>query len=60
MEEQPRQTIIKSEAEAKAIQIKANALAQNAKLVECEAIMHWDGKLPEYMVANAMPFINIK
>lgn len=60
VEEQAKQSLIKAEAEAKAIKIKADALAQNPKIVEYEAIQKWDGQLPQYMLGNSMPFINVK
>ena len=39
--------------------IRAHALTQNKALVEYEAVQKWDGKLPEYMMGGAMPFINL-
>lgn len=60
IEEQAKQQVITAEAEAKAMQIKAQALAANQKLVEYEAVQKWDGKLPEYMLGNSVPFLNLK
>ncbi len=60
VEEQAKQTKIKAEAEADAMRIKANALERNPKLVNYEAVQKWDGKLPEYMLGNAVPFIDLK
>ncbi len=52
---------MKGEAEASAIRSKANALAQNANLVELIRSERWDGKLPTSMVpGSSVPFINIK
>lgn len=59
IEQKAKQQIVQSEAEAKAIRIKAQALQQNAQLIELEAVKKWDGKLPEYMLGNSVPFINI-
>ena len=59
VEQKAKQQIVQSEAEAKAIRIKAQALQQNAQLIELEAVKKWDGKLPEYMLGNSIPFINI-
>lgn len=59
VEQKAKQQIVQSEAEAKAIRIKAQALQQNAQLIELEAVKKWDGKLPEYMLGNSVPFINI-
>ena len=59
VEEQAKQTKIKAEAEAEAMRIKATALERNQKLVEYEAVQKWDGKMPQYMMGNTVPFINI-
>lgn len=60
IQEEANQQIIKAEAEAKAIQIKADALAANPKIVSYEAVQRWNGALPEYMLGDAVPFINLK
>ena len=60
VEEQAKQTKIKAEAEAEAMKIKAKSLESNQKLVEYEAVQKWDGKLPEYMMWDTVPFINLK
>ncbi|MCR4829467.1 MAG: prohibitin family protein [Bacteroidales bacterium] len=60
VEELAKQTKIKAEAEAEAMRIKANALERNPKLVSYEAVQKWDGKLPEYMLGNSVPFIDLK
>jgi regulator of protease activity HflC (stomatin/prohibitin superfamily) len=52
-------TVLQAKAEAESILIRARALEQNAKLVDWEAVQKWDGKLPTYMMGNAMPFVNI-
>ncbi len=57
--EQASQKIIDAEAVAKSMQIRATALQQNAKLVEYEAVQRWDGKLPQYVFGNSVPFINL-
>ena len=59
VEEQAKQTKIKAEAEAEAMRIKATALERNQKLVEYEAVQKWDGQMPQYMMGNTVPFINI-
>ena len=59
VQEEARQKVIAAEAEAKSMAIRAQALSQNKALVEYEAVKKWDGKMPEYMLGNAMPFINI-
>jgi regulator of protease activity HflC (stomatin/prohibitin superfamily) len=57
IEEKAKQAVIAAEADAKAMQIKTAALSGNAKLVEYEAVQKWDGKLPDQMFGNAVPFI---
>lgn len=59
VQEEARQKVIAAEAEAKAMQIRAEALAQNKNLTEYEAVQKWDGKLPQYMMGNTVPFINL-
>lgn len=46
------QTIVKAQAEAESLRIKANAVAQNAKVIQLEWINKWDGHLPVYMLGN--------
>ena len=60
VEEQAKQTMIKAEADAEAMRIKANALERNPKLVNYEAVQKWDGKMPQYMLGNSVPFIDLK
>jgi len=60
VQEEARQKLIAAEAEAKSMAIRAQALTQNKALVEYEAVKKWDGKLPEYMMGNSVPFINLK
>lgn len=57
--EEATQKLISAKAEAEAMRIQAQALAQNKGLVEYEAVKKWDGKLPEYMMGNSVPFINL-
>lgn len=59
IQEEANQKIITAEADAKAMQIKASALTANPKLTQYEAVQKWDGKLPQYMLGNAVPFIDI-
>lgn len=59
IQEEAKQKIISAEAEAKSMAIRANALTQNKALVEYEAVQKWDGKLPEYMMGNTIPFLNM-
>ena len=57
--EEAKQKVIAAEAEAKSMAIRAEALSQNKNLVEYEAVLKWDGKLPQYMMGNSVPFINL-
>jgi regulator of protease activity HflC (stomatin/prohibitin superfamily) len=59
IQEEAKQKLITAEAEAKSMSIRANALTKNKALVEYEAVQKWNGKLPEYMMGNSVPFINI-
>lgn len=58
VEEQAKQTKIKAQAEA--INIKAKALEANSNLTTYEAVQRWDGKMPQYILGNSVPFINVK
>lgn len=52
-------TQVKGEAEAKAIKLRADALAANAALVELTKAERWDGKLPTTVLPNGtVPFID--
>lgn len=59
VQEQAKQTVISAQADAQAMKIKSEALSQNQNLVQYEAVLKWDGKLPEYMMGNTVPFVNI-
>lgn len=59
VEEKAKQTIISAKSEAESMRIRANALTQNAQLVQYEAVQKWDGKLPTYMLGGTVPFINV-
>lgn len=59
VQEQAKQKVIAATAEAESMRIRANALQQNAKLVEYEAVQKWDGKMPQYMLGGATPFVNV-
>lgn len=59
-EYEAQQTIVKAEAEAESIRIRAAALKDNQDLVALEAVEKWNGILPEYMLGEAVPFIDLK
>jgi regulator of protease activity HflC (stomatin/prohibitin superfamily) len=60
VEEEAKQKIIAAKAEAESMTIRSRALSQNKGLVEYEAVQKWNGKLPQQMFGDAIPFINIK
>jgi regulator of protease activity HflC (stomatin/prohibitin superfamily) len=53
------QQITQAQAQAESIRIRSEALAQNQRLVEWEAVQRWNGVLPIYTGSGAIPFINI-
>lgn len=53
------QKVTSAKAEAESIRIRSEALAQNQKLVDWEAIQKWNGVLPQYVLGNAIPFVNV-
>ena len=57
--EEANQQVISAKAEAEAMEIKSEALSKNKGLTEYEAVQKWDGKLPQYMLGNSVPFINL-
>lgn len=59
IEEQAKQKVIAAEAEGKSMRIRSAALSENKSLVEYEAVQMWDGKLPQYMMGNSVPFIDL-
>lgn len=48
-----------AEADAKAIQLRGEALRNNPGLAELNAVDKWDGHLPNQMFGNAVPFVNL-
>ena len=59
IQEQANQKVISAKAEAESMSIRAQALTQNKALVEYEAVMKWDGHLPQYMLGGSMPLITL-
>lgn len=59
VKEQAQQTIISAQADAQAMKIKSEALSQNQNLVQYEAVQKWNGKLPDTMLGDSVPFISI-
>jgi regulator of protease activity HflC (stomatin/prohibitin superfamily) len=60
IKEEAKQKVLAAEAEAKSMSIRARALTQNKALVEYEAVQKWNGTLPQYIMGNSIPFINLK
>ena len=50
---------LRGKAEATAIKSKADALASNAQLVEYTKALGWNGALPNTMLSNTVPFMNV-
>jgi len=59
IQEEANQKVVSAKAEAESMRIRADSLTQNRALVDYEAVQKWDGKLPQYMMGNSVPFINI-
>ena len=59
IKEEAEQKVISAKADAEAMEIKTRALAAQKGLTEYEAVQKWDGQLPQYMMGNAVPFINL-
>lgn len=53
-----QQILINAESQAKANKILAESLTP--EFVQYQAILHWNGQLPQVNGTNSMPFINIK
>ncbi len=61
IKEQASQTVATAEADARAMMIKSQALAQNKGLVQFEAVKKWDGKLPTIMLGNgSTPMLDMR
>lgn len=59
IEEEAKQRVIAAEAEAQSIKIVGEALAQNKDLVSLKAVEKWNGTLPNYMLGNSVPFVQV-
>lgn len=60
IKEESQQKIIQAQAEAESMRIRAQALSQNKSLVQYEAVQKWDGKLPQYLLGETVPFVEVK
>ncbi len=59
IEIEAKQRIETAKAEAESIRIQAEALKQNADLIQLKAVEKWNGILPTYMMGNSIPLINL-
>ena len=57
VEQTAKQKVVAAKAEAESMRIRANALANNPKLVNYEFVQKWDGKLPQIMTGDSMPIL---
>ncbi len=53
------QRVAQAKAEAEAIRIQTEALQQNQNLVRLEAVKKWDGVLPQYVLGDTIPLIDL-
>ena len=60
VEQTSKQKVVAAKAEAESMRIRANALAQNPKLVSYEAVQKWNGKLPQIMAGNSTPILDLR
>ena len=60
IEQEAKQKVISAQAEAESMRIRSNALSQNRALVDYEIATRWDGKLPETVLGNNIPLLNLK
>ena len=61
IEVQAKQRIAQATAEAEAIRIQAQSISAQGGMayVNLKAIEKWNGTLPNYMMGNAVPFVNL-
>jgi regulator of protease activity HflC (stomatin/prohibitin superfamily) len=54
-----QQNIETAKAQAESIRIQAAALKENKDLVSLKFVEKWNGVLPQYMLGNSMPLLNL-
>lgn len=59
IEIEAQQRIETAKAEAESIRIQAEALKQNADLIQLKAVERWNGILPVYMMGDSIPLISL-
>lgn len=61
IQEKANQTVATAKADAEAMRIKSQALAQNKGLVQFEAVQKWNGVLPQIILGGqSMPILDLK
>ncbi len=61
IKEEALQKVVAATAEAESMRIRSDSLKTNKALIEYEAVMRWDGKLPVTMLGGSgvVPFVNV-
>lgn len=59
IEIEAKQKIETAKADAESIRIQAEALKQNKDLIQLKFVEKWNGVLPNYMLGNSIPLLNI-
>ena len=54
------QRIEEAKGKAQAITIESQALRNNPQVLQLRSLEKWDGKLPQFLGSDAIPFINIR
>lgn len=60
IEIEAKQKIETAKAEAESIRIQAEALKQNADLIQLKAVERWNGILPNYVMGDSIPLLNLQ
>jgi regulator of protease activity HflC (stomatin/prohibitin superfamily) len=55
-----QQKIEEAKGKAEAITIESQALRNNPQVLQLRALEKWDGKLPQFLGSDTIPFLNIK
>ncbi len=59
IEFEAQQQVAAANGKAKAITIESQALQSNPQILQLRALEKWDGKMPQVMGTNALPFVNV-
>lgn len=55
-----QQRVEEAKGKAEAITIESQALRNNPQVLQLRALEKWDGKLPQFLGSDAVPFLNIR